>query len=288
MGWWILLGSAAACVAVAWCLRGIVGPQSRDGIAVFVEDLVAAIHDCGPEYVVRTRLPESGAIVVAVHGQEVPVPLDNLYRHFVQDPKGLPSLARQLLEEIEEVGLERPTDHPFAEVAMRILPQIRSREWLLERAPAFGDAALVHRDLGPDLVLCYVIDDPWSMVFACQAHLKFWGRSEEDVFHLANQNLRRMSLEDVPMPSRTGGPVRIQSGDGYDAARVLLLDPDHVDGLLIAMPSGDSLFLGQQDDRDQMISMLMREDAPRAPLVSDLLYRLQGQELVPLTGLDRE
>jgi len=70
----------------------------------------------------------------------------------------------------------------------------------------------------------------------CRAHLKFWERTEEDVFHLANQNLRRISTADMPVPSTTDGPVRVGEGDGYDAARVLLLDPDKARGLLIAIP----------------------------------------------------
>ena len=284
---WFLLGSAAVCAVVAWRLRYVVGPQSSHGVEGFVEELVAAIHECGPEYVVRSQLPEAGAVVIAVRGQEVPVPLDNLYRHFLRDPASLRDLARQLLDEIEEVGLEQPTDHSFADVAMRLLPQIRSRDWLAARAPAFGDSAIVHRELGPDLVLCYVIDDPWSMVFVCRAHLGQWSRTEEDLFHLANQNLRRLSLADVPMPDTEDGPVRIQSGDGYDAARVLLLDPERAADLLIAMPSVDSLLLGQPEDRDQLISMLMREDGA-SPIVSDLLYRMEEEGLVPLSGRDRE
>ena len=282
MSTWILTGAVLLCVWATRALRGERDANPTQDLQAFVDALTAQIHAQGPDYLVRGIVPGTFTMILCIRGQEVPVPLDNVHRHYVTFPDQLPEVARQLLSEIEEVGLETPTDQVFVDAAMRVLPQICRLDWVYENGPAFGDSSIVHRDLGSNLAICYVIDDPWSVVFVCQAHLNFWERTEEDIFHLANQNLRRMSTVDMPVPSATDGPVRVGEGDGYDAARVLLLDPDKAAGLLIAIPERDSLYLGCETHRKSLSKLMTAGETADHP-VSRELFRIEGQALVPVS-----
>ncbi len=242
-----------------------------------------------PDIEFRGSMPGGFAILRAVRGQEVPVVLDQLYQHYRAFPSRLGELIDDLLEEIELTALDRPQDHVFANVATNVLPQVRRLSWVRENGPAFGDAALVHRRLGPDLAVCYVIDGNWSMVFVCQAHLRQWCRTEEDMFQLARQNLARGSAGAIPLPDGARSSVLLRSGDGYDAARVLLLNADQLSGLLIAMPEQEVLWLGQESQHN-IESLVARNQeqnqyAPRP--VSPKLYRMQDDELVPVSVLPR-
>ena len=281
---WILLGAAVLCGAVAIRLRrAATKHESEHEMRLeFMVRLAEAICASGEDYGVRGVVPGTMTMVVVVHGQEVPVPLDRVYHHFISFPDEFPRHVRQLLDDIEEIALEDPQDHPFADSALRILPQICSKHWLYSHGPAFGDSAIVHRDLGPDLAVCYVIDEEWSLVYLCQAHLRLWNKTEDDVFHLSNQNLRRKSGADLPDPVEAGGPVRVSNGDGYDAARVLLLDPDRTEGLLVGMPRREALFLGRLEDRESL-SDLMAEEGGRHP-VSGAVYQVEDQQLIPVSA----
>ena len=104
------------------------------------------------------------------------------------------------------------------------------------------------------------------------------------IFHLAHQNLRRLSNWEVPVPGEHGGPTRLHSGDGYDAARVLLLDPSQAEEFLIAIPERDTLYLGREEDRPSMISLMATEKGDSEHPVSHEVYRLRDQQLVPIDG----
>ena len=91
---------------------------------------------------------------------------------------------------------------------------------------------------------------------------------------------------DVPLPGPEDDGVLVRTGDGFDAARVLLLDRDKIDGLLIGLPERDMLWLGAGEQRGlHGLMTLNAKQARRAthPL-SPTLYRMTDGELVPVTG----
>ena len=77
---------------------------------------------------------------------------------------------------LRDVGLDRSDELEFGAAAPLLMPQVRSREWLIAQG-TFGDSGLIHTALNEDLVVVYVVDDESSMLFVCRAHLKRWGRS---------------------------------------------------------------------------------------------------------------
>lgn len=222
-------------------------------------------------------LPRSLTCVLRVDGQETPVALADVFRRSQAFAGTLGKMVDQLVAEIRDVGLDRVLDHEWGYVATALLPQIKTDEWVRQQGH-FGDGALVHRPLIDNLQIVYVIDDPHAMVFVCRAHLRQWRRNAEDVHRLAIANLnRRAGL--LPQVAAEGDPTLLQSGDGYDAARVLLLD--RADGLLVAMPDRDVLWLAR--DEGQSVETLavaagaMARVAPHP--ISDRVYRLKGGRL---------
>jgi uncharacterized protein YtpQ (UPF0354 family) len=253
-------------------------PDTRDFVLRFQAAL--ATH---PRVEYRGMLPGRFACLLRVEGQDTAVALHELYRRAEAFPGSLPAAVAALVDEIAELGLDRIADHDFASVATAILPQVRSRKWIAANG-RFGDAALVHRQLTDDLAVVYVVDDAEAMVFVCQGHLRLWRRSAEDLHHLAISNLQRRGGLQFCVRQADREPVLVQSGDGYDAARVLLLDD--VDGLLVAMPDRDLLWIAS--DQGQDLPALSAAAATMAQTsqhpVSDRIYRLRGGCLEPLPG----
>ncbi len=218
-------------------------------------------------------LPGQFACLLRVKGQETPLSLHELHRRYQAFPDAFDTAVVRLLEEVDEVGLDRVEDHEFGSVATSLLPQVRSMTWV-EQQGRFGDSALAYRKLSEDLATVYVIDDPHTMVFVCRAHLQRWHRSIDDVHQLAITNLRRHGGDQVRQ--LTGDqPVLVQSGDGYDAARVLLLNES--DGLLVAIPDRDLLWVGNEHNQDLTTLMAQAGSMAQAAAhpVSDRLYRLR-------------
>ncbi|MSR38726.1 MAG: DUF1444 family protein [Planctomycetes bacterium] len=227
-------------------------------------------------------LPNNLSCLLLVDGQETPVALQELCYRAQAFPSSFSKLVDRLVEEIREVGLDRIGDHEWGSVAAAILPQIKTIAWV-ELQGRFGDAALVHRALVGDLAIVYVIDDPHAMVFVCRAHVRKWRRSEEDVHQLAMCNLRRHAGA-VSIAAAQGAPVLLQTGDGYDAARVLTLDRE--DGLLVAMPDRDVLWLARESLIDlgevARAAKAMTRVAPHP--ISAQIYRIRGGRLEALSN----
>jgi CheY-like chemotaxis protein len=176
----------------------------------------------------------------------------------------------------------RIDDHTLADHAGAVLPQVRTDAWVRAQAPRFGDAALVTRSLSADLRVCYVIDLPAAIVFVTQAHMRAWRVDEAALYRAACANLRRRGGGELPMPEQGAAPVLMQLGDGYDAARLLLLDPSRAEGLLVAVPERDAFWMGKPDDADLARLMnVTRAQSEASPYpVSASLYRMSGGELV--------
>ncbi len=283
MGWviagWVALSFCGAMVfsAARRRYRPVTIPKEVQAFLRVLEEHVRK-H---PQFELRGMIPGRFAAVFAVRGQELPASLHHLFRRYEAFPDNFSESVTRFLAELEQEGVDQPSDHDFADAAANVLPQIRSRSWVEEHGGQFGDRALVHRPFTDDLVVCYVIDEPWCMTFICRAHLRQWGRCEEDLFHLATRNLHQMAGAAVPLPDAEGEPVLLRTGDGFDAARVLLLDPEQVEGLLVAMPERDVLWLGTESESDvsALMDLNQKQAAQSAHPITPNLYRMTNGEL---------
>jgi uncharacterized protein YtpQ (UPF0354 family) len=229
---------------------------------------------------------EDLSIQCRIRGQDTVIAVGPLLVALQEDPASLPTLVAAMVREQKE-RLDDPGREVWSAVVHRLMPQVRTQEWLSEQGLRFGPTALLHRPLGADLVVCYVVDRGDAMTFVSREHAARWGRSLDEVDERAISNLAEWSGDCVVRtgPDREG--TAVQRGDGYDAARVLLLDPFHAEGLLLAIPSRDVLWLGGPEKvvdigalRREVESVAERAVQP----VSRELYTVRRGQLVPVTA----
>ncbi|MFM1872801.1 MAG: hypothetical protein RL398_2223, partial [Planctomycetota bacterium] len=229
LGW---LAASAGAAALFHRLKAADGavPSGVRSFVLGLENELAKNHP-GVEFV--ELLPDRFACLLSVDGQQTPVSLHRLHEQAAAAPDTLPALVAQLVADLREVALDRVEDLDFARAAELLLPQVRSRSWIEERG-RFGDSGMVSRPLGEELAVVYVLDHDSSMVFVCRAHLQRWRKTAEDLHNLAVANLAKRGDPRVDAATAKSQPFVLQTGDGYDAARVLLLRG--CDDLLVAMP----------------------------------------------------
>jgi uncharacterized protein YtpQ (UPF0354 family) len=277
-------------VSVSWCLVALGGvalhhrlrrSSSRypPEVAAFVLRLENELLAAHPGVQFLGMLPDRFACLMNVDGQETPVGLYEAFRHAEAFPESFSRMVARLVDDIREVGLDRADDLEFATAAQLLMPQVRSRQWLDEQG-TFGDSGLVHTAINDELVTVYVVDDSSCMVFLCRAHLKRWQKDVLDLHNLALANLARLGRNGLSEASAEA--ILLQSGDGFDASRILLLDQR--DGLLVAIPERDTMWVGPEAGQNLEQLMAATEqmaDRSQYP-VSPHLFRIKDGRLEPV------
>lgn len=291
MLWWIVGTWFALSIAGAGVFHRLRATRRPVSIPPLVREFLRAFEAAlASQTVAPTELRGMTAgrfvAVLGIDGQEVLLPLHPLYEQFRTDPAALPAQLDAALRARLALDLTRLDEHAAADFAAAVLPQVRSDAWVQAQAPLFGDAALVTRRLNDDLRVCYVIDSPASMVFVTRAHLRAWGVDDAALHHAACNNLRQRGGSELPTPAAGAPPILLQVGDGYDAARVLLLDPERAEGLFVALPERDALWIGkpQRADLAELMDVNRAQSEASAYPVSVAMYRMTEGELVPVTA----
>ncbi|MEZ6038307.1 MAG: DUF1444 family protein [Planctomycetota bacterium] len=283
---WLALGWSALAVVVVWLHRRLrtLTPAYPSEVRTFVLQLESELARGHGDVQFLGMLPGRFACLLRVDGQETPVGLYEAFRHVEAFPDAVDKVVSRLLADVREVGLDRADALEFAAAAPLLLPQVRSREWLEEQG-TFGDSGLVYTPINEQLVAVYVVDDSSCMVFVCRRHLERWRKRVSDVHNLALTNLARLSEERLEVGENDS--VRLQSGDGFDASRLLLLDQQ--EGLLVAIPDRDTLWVGH--DQGQSLERLMAvteelAESSQHP-VSGQVFRVTDGRLEPVTASRR-
>ncbi len=279
---WMTLGWSAAAVAAAtlhhrWRRVSVQPPPEVAAFLLRLENELAAAHR---DVACLGLLPDRFAALLCVDGQETVVNLHDVFRHADVGDDAFSRLVARLIADIRDVGLDRVRDLDFAAAAPLLLPQVRGRQWLDQRC--FGDSGLVHRPLNDELVTVYVIDDDTNMVFVCREHLRRWRKDIGDVHNIARANLARLSQPSLSGVLPGEEPTVLRSGDGFDAARVLLLDG--AEGLLVAIPDRDTLWFGRADGKglEQLMAATEAIADGAAHPVSPHVFRVTDGQLEPL------
>jgi len=282
---WGLLGWCVASIAVAALCHRLRRVQRTypPEVAAFLLRLETELAERHPGVQFLGMLPDRFACLLLIEGQETPVGLHDAYRLAEAHPEAFPRIVEQLLRDVQAVGIDRVEDVDFVDAAPRLLPQVRSLCWLDQRG-RFGDSGLVHRRLNDELVVVYVLDDPHCMVFVCRAHLRQWRKSELDVHNLALANLERLGAQGVQAAANGKQPLLLQSGDGYDAARVLLLE--RTEGLLVAIPDRDMLWVARESGQnlEQLMATAAEIAGQASHPVSPHLWRVKDGRLQAVTA----
>jgi len=134
-----------------------------------------------------------------------------------------------------------------------------------------GDLAvdgLYRRDFGGGLVTAYVQDEGWKFNYIPTGRVTQWDASPDTVHSVARSNLYHRAALDHKA-------AEVTLGDGYDAARGILIDDVFFDrigesGCEIAMPGRDSLFVGERGaslDRGMVFKAYESSKYPISPEV---------------------
>lgn len=220
-------------------------------------------------------MPCSFTVVLRLNGQDTAVPLHRLAQRAQVFPEAMPRLVQQLIDEARERTLDRVDALAFASAATLLVPQVQTTARLAELGPRFGDEALPSMSIGADLVAVLAIARGDHLTFVNHGLLREWGRDFDGLMRLAIDNLRRRTRIALDSIASTEAVV-VDSGDGLDAARVLLLDPMREDGAHFAVPERDLLWLGRTaagTERELERTVARRFAAAQHPL-SPRIYRL--------------
>jgi uncharacterized protein YtpQ (UPF0354 family) len=183
-----------------------------------------------------------------VNGADVAADLGNFYMAYKRDPAQIDVVVQTFARTLLGIQPDRDINN-YAELAGRVYPILKPIEMLAEvrerKLPM-----LAYREFLADLMITYVIDEEHSFAYINEDHLDRWKVSVEDLHRQAIENLRRRTDDRVTYTAVGAGEQRLfifNSGDGYDATRLLLSDvladwAREVPGrLVIGIPNRDFL-----------------------------------------------
>jgi len=190
---------------------------------------------------VRLDLVDDGRTVVW-EGKRTPIvgalPLDDL------DPD---AEAGELLA--IAAGLEAAVKYPARSVpgedlrtgAAALLPKLERKRFALTYDAVCDKDGLLWSDFGGGLVTCYVEDQGWKFQVMGRARFAAWDTTIGTVHSVARSNLYHRAALDWQARE-------VALGDGYDAARAIMLDDVFYDragpdGIVFAVPSRDLLMV---------------------------------------------
>jgi uncharacterized protein YtpQ (UPF0354 family) len=183
-----------------------------------------------------------------VNGADVAADLGNFYMAYKRDPSQIDVVVQTFARTLLGIQPDRATSD-YAELSGRVYPILKPIDMLAEvrerKLPM-----LAYREFLADLMIAYVIDEERSFAYINEDHLERWKISIVDLHQQAIDNLRRRTDERATYTAVGAGEQRLfifNSGDGYDATRLLLSDvladwAREVPGrLVIGIPNRDFL-----------------------------------------------
>jgi len=200
-----------------------------------------------------------------VGGADLTADLDNFYGAYARDPAQLDTIVRNFVSATLGLTPSREVSD-FATLADQVYPMLKPIA-LLATVRERALPMLAYREFLADLIITYVIDEQRSVAFINEDHLDRWGVDVQEIHARAIANLRRRTHEQVDYVVAGEGEQRIfifNSGDGYDATRLLLSDvlaawarelPAH---LVIGIPNRDFL-IGFSDANPEILQRIAQQ-----------------------------
>ncbi|MHB9108000.1 MAG: DUF1444 family protein [Armatimonadota bacterium] len=271
---WVFAVAGAITLAMRWLLLRGLSPMSQQAIRqLFVERLLATaaescqlIHDDGQALTVQC-----GQSTCTIH-------FEALYRRCMESPYRTMLLVRQAVQALLDALQE--TDALPADWEDRVVPLLLSNA-----LPAPPD--LLSRPLTDELQVGYALAGEESLRWLTNADLEASAKEAEALHVLALRNLDRscnvLVIETPPtLADGRDRLLRFDTGDGLDAARVLLpsfyrrFSPRFGDvDVVVAVPSRDTLIAVPATDQAQASFLQWRAETDRRrstyPLAKQLL-----------------
>jgi uncharacterized protein YtpQ (UPF0354 family) len=198
------------------------GPPTKDKFAKLMMDKLRAVGDT------RTATYDQKKFRLLLKGDEENagvMSLHNLYSEFSATPR---EKRAEWLKRIciGLLGHLKDTPDEFEDVKPDLRPTIRTRSFVEHIRSAVEGKRDKEVDVpaipvSDHLMACIVYDLPDTMRFVTADDLKEWGVTVYEAMEAARQN-----LQEIPFPMMQLGDnfYIIETGEAYDAARLLLLD----------------------------------------------------------------
>ena len=119
----------------------------------------------------------------------------------------------------------------------------------------------VHGELLPEPLLTFIaVDEEQGMWFITQKNLDKWGKTFDDLYPAALENLRRSSSPQTWESPDDPSAVQIYAtGDGFDASRILILKdivrPWPRAGVVVAIPSREILMCLRPESPSDLVEL---------------------------------
>lgn len=251
----------------------------------FTERALELARTIWPE--VAWRRAESLRLIGEQGGVPFSIGLLNVYQAAaITDPDEIDALLTAFLHALP-LGASGLDTLDLEAVRERIFPMLKPGASLeaVSASLADPDRRPVYRPWEAGLVIALVLDAPGSVTFLRQCDLARWGTDFDSLLELALENLEAASeglplkMSRSPDEDSPSAFIVIDSGDGYDATRILLprqrdflaevLGPEY----LVGIPNRDFL-IAFTFDLARQFAPLIRDDARQRQ------YPLTGQILL--------
>jgi uncharacterized protein YtpQ (UPF0354 family) len=220
------------------------------------------------------------------NGADVTADLSNFYAAYARNPAQLDAVVQTFVRVMLGIQPDRSASD-YAALAGRLYPMLKPLEMLAEVRER-NLPMLAYREFLADLIIAYVIDEERSVSYINEEHLERWDVDVQDVHERAIENLRRRTEEDVRYTVVGESEQRLfifNSGDGYDATRLLLSDvlsgwAREVPGnLVIGVPNRDFL-IAFSDANPEILravaAQVQADAAQREYALTEQLFMLAG------------
>ncbi|MCC6620092.1 MAG: hypothetical protein IT385_02485 [Deltaproteobacteria bacterium] len=233
---------------------------------------------------VRLELAErDGAEVVIWEGRPTPIPgglpLDDL------DPAAeageLMAVAAALEAAVKYPGRDAPGEE-LRTGAAALLCKLERVRFARTYDAVRPDAPLLWRELGGGLAACYVEDQGWRFQYMTRVRFGRWDTTLDTVHSVARSNLYHRAAVDY-------AAREVAHGDGYDAARAVMLDDVFYDrsgddGITFAVPGRDLLLVPARGEALDRLAVRAAYEAARYPISPEVFtLRAHVARVVPPT-----
>lgn len=159
-----------------------------------------------------------------VREREVSVDLASYYQSYLLKPSQIDAVAQTLVRVLLR-ELPTETESDYASLADRICLMLKPVD-LLAEVRERSLPMLVYREFLADLIIVYTIDEDHSVAFINEDHLERWEITEQELHERAQANLRERTnaIRYTTVGERDQRLYIFNSGDGFDASRLLLTD----------------------------------------------------------------
>ncbi len=276
---WLAVAGVAGLIVGKSLRRGPVADMPREAQDFYLA-FQRSLEDRYQDLQVLGPTQEGFGAVLQVGHQEFAVPLGELFLRERAFPGSLNENVDRMCQELNE-HLASIESEPFDLAMTRILPQIRTGDWVRENSPSMGPGKLATLPLFEDLILCFVLDDAQSIVFVTEGHLKFWGIDLVSLENLATKNLEdKAGIPTDSLMEKAAGEVVHLQGDPYDATRLLLAmqktDLASVQSLAIGLPDRDSVLLGPKSEIGTLMERVEEDYQQGKHPVSPRVYEVRS------------